>query len=426
MTSPSHDPVNPPVDPALLRGLTGRRLGRRDMLKAFGAVGGAAMLAGCGIGAQGGKSNTSKSAVDQYWSKQKPTDSLVWANWPLYLDTAGKDKHPSLQQFEKKTGINVKYVEAVQDNGPFFAKVQPTLSSGQYCGFDLAVISSGIYFNKFRDLGFLVPLDQSRLTNFRKYGGQKYQNVPFDPGNKVSIPYQAGFTGIGYNPDKTGKEITSWQDLNDPKLKGHIGLFANNEDLPNCALMAIGVDPQKSKESDWREAAKWLKDMKPLVRSFYSQNYINALATGDLWATMAWSGDVFQQNLSGKKAGQALKFVIPSEGGLLWTDNFVILKGAKNPVSAMQLMDFYYQPKIAAEVAEWVNYISPVPQAQQVVKADAAAAKGEDKTYLEQVANSYAVFPGADTYAKTSVGYTPKAGKELDTWNSIFEPIYQS
>ncbi|MGN6130255.1 MAG: extracellular solute-binding protein [Nocardioidaceae bacterium] len=426
MTSPSHDPVNPPVDPALLRGLTGRRLGRRDMLKAFGAMGGAAMLAGCGINAQGGKSNTSKSAVDAFWSKQKPTDSLVWANWPLYLDTAGKDKHPSLQQFEKHTGINVKYVEAVQDNGPFFAKVQPTLSSGQYCGFDLAVISSGIYFNKFRDLGFFVPLDQSKLTNFRKYAGEKYQNVAFDPGNKLSIPYQAGFTGIGYNADKTGKEITSWQDLNDPKLAGHIGLFANNEDLPNCALLAIGKDPQKSTESDWREAAKWLKDMKPLVRNFYSQNYINALATGDLWATMAWSGDVFQQNLSGKKSGQALKFVIPSEGGLLWTDNFVILKGAKNPVSAMQLMDYYYQPKVAAEVAEWVNYISPVPDAKKVVAADAAAAKGEDKTYLQQVADSYAVFPGPDTYAKTSVGFTPKAGEQLDTWNSIFEPIYQS
>ena len=426
MSRPSHDPLTPPVDPALARGMTQRRLGRRDMLRLFGAAGGAAVLTGCGIGAQGNKTDTSKSSVDKYWSQQKPTDSLVWANWPLYLDTAGKDKHPSLQQFQNQTGVNVKYVEAVQDNGPFFAKVQPTLSSGQYCGFDVAVISSGIYFNKFRDLGFLVPLDQSRLTNFRKYGGQKYQNVPFDPGNKLSIPYQAGFTGIGYNPDKTGKEITSWQDLQDPKLKGHIGLFANNEDLPNCALLAIGKDPLKSNESDWREAAKWLKEMKPLVRNFYSQNYINALATGDLWATMAWSGDVFQQNLSGKKVGQQLKFVIPDEGGLLWTDNFVILKGTKNGVNAMKLMDFYYQPKVAAEVTEWVNYISPVPEAQALVKADAAKASGQDKKYLEQVATSYATFPTSQTYQQATIGYTPKAGDELDLWNSIFEPVYQS
>ena len=421
MTTPE-----PPIDPVLARGLTQRRMGRRDVFRLFGAAGGAALLSSCGISSQGGKANTSTSAVEKFWAQQKPTKNLVWANWPLYLDTQGKSDHPTLDQFQKQTGITVKYVEAVQDNGPFFAKVQPSLSSGQYCGFDMAVISSGIYFNKFKDLGFLVPLDQSKLTNFRKYAGSKFQNEPFDPGNKLSIPWQAGFTGIGYNPDRTGKEITSWKDLQDPKLKGKIGLFANNEDLPNCALLAIGVDPLKSTESDWRKAADWLKQMKPLVRNFYSQNYINALATGDLWVSMAWSGDIFQQNLSGKAIGQKLKFVIPDEGGLLWTDNFLILKGAKNPVSAMQLMDFYYKPEVAALVTEYVNYISPVPDAQKVVRDHAAKASGSDKTYLEQVATSFATFPGADVYAKTDIGLTPKAGDQLTQWNSIFEPVYQS
>ena len=420
-----HD-ASPRLDPALVRGLTGSRFGRRDVFRMLGGAAAAAALAGCGdIKAQGKKADTSKSAIEAFWAKQKPTGQLTWANWPLYLDTAGKSDHPTLDAFEKKTGIKVKYLEAVQDNGPFFAKVQPPLSADQYCGFDVAVISSGIYFNKFRDLGFLVPLDQERLTNFRKYAGNKYQNESFDPGNVYSIPWQAGFTGIGYNPQKTGKEITSWADLRDPKLKGHIGLFANNEDLPNCALLAIGVDPLKSTESDWRKAAKWLDEMKPLVRNFYSQNYINALATGDLWVSMAWSGDIFQQNLSGKTTGEQLKFVIPDEGGLLWTDNFLILKGAKNPVSAMELMDYYYQPDVAAAVTEWVNYISPVPDAQQVVESHAKKAKGGDKSYLEAVATSYATFPDEATYAKTTIGLAP-GGKDLDTWNSIFEPVYQS
>ncbi|MGZ4458165.1 MAG: polyamine ABC transporter substrate-binding protein [Nocardioidaceae bacterium] len=431
MTAPSDhshqpEPVGPTVDPALLRGLTQRRLGRRDMLRVLGAAGGAAALAGCGIGAQGQRANTSKSAVDRYWAAQKPTQSLVWANWAYYLDVNGSGGHPSLDQFEKQTGISVKYVEAIQDNAPFFAKVQPTLSSGQYSGFDLAVISSGIYFNKFRDLGFFVPLDQSRLKNFRKYGGKQYQHEAFDPGNKLSIPWQAGFTGIGYNPKKTGREITSWQDLQDPKFKGHIGLFGNNEDLPNCALLAVGADPLKSTVADWKKAAAWIEKTKPLVRAFYGQPYINALATEDLWISMAWSGDIFQQNLSGKAIGQELKFVIPEEGGLLFTDNFVILKHAQNPVSAMQLMDFYYQPKLAAEVAEYNNYISPVPDAQKVVRADAAKAAPGDKATLEQVASSYATFPTSATYAKATIGLTPKAGKELNTWNSIFEPTYQS
>jgi spermidine/putrescine transport system substrate-binding protein len=415
------------IDPALLRGLTSRRFSRRNVLGLAGAAGGAALLSACGgISSQGSKADTSKSAVDKYWAAQKPTNSLVWANWPLYIDTKGKSDHPSLDQFQQKTGIKVTYQEAIQDNAPFFAKVQPTLSSGQFCGYDLAVITSGIFFNKFKDLGFFVPLDQSKLTNFHQYGGSKYQNEGFDPGNVLSIPWQAGFTGIGYNPKYTGKKITSWQDLNDPKFKGHIGMFGNNEDLPNCALLAIGVEPLKSTEADWRKAAKWIDDMKPVIRNFYQQNYIQGLATGDLWASMAWSGDIFQQNLSGKAIGSELEFVIPSEGGLLWTDNFVILKEAKNPVSAMQLMDYYYQPSVAAEVTEWVNYISPVPNAQKVVKQDAAKASGSDKSYLDAVATSYATFPTASTYGKASNGYAPKVGTELDTWNSIFEPVYQS
>jgi spermidine/putrescine transport system substrate-binding protein len=416
-----------PLDPAQLRGLTRTRLGRRDMLRLFGAVGGAAALSACGgIKAQGEKADTSQSSIDKYWSAQKETGQLNWANWPLYLDTEGKSKHPTLEKFQKETGIKVKYVEAIQDNGPFFAKVQPSLSDDQYSGYDLAVITSGIVFNKFRDLGFFVPLDQDRLPNFTKNAGGKYKDPAYDPGNVLSIPWQGGFTGIGYNPEKTGREITSWEDLTDPKFKGHIGMMGNNEDLPNIALLAIGKDPQTSTHADWQKAADWLNQMKPLVRNFYSQNYINGLAQGDVWISMAWSGDIFQQNLSGKKTGSQLKFVIPEQGGLLWTDNFVILKEAKNPVSAMKLMDFYYQDDVAADVTEYVNYISPVPGAQAVVKKDAAAAKGEDKAYLDAVATSYATFPDQSTYDKTSVGRTPKAGPELDKWNSIFEPVYQS
>jgi spermidine/putrescine transport system substrate-binding protein len=425
MTEPRRD-WQSSNDSVLMRGLTQRRMGRRDVLRLFGAAGGAAFLASCGIGSQGSKTNTSKTAVSNYWTTQKPTGELNWANWPLYLDTSHGSDHPSLDQFEKQTGINVKYIEAIQDNGPFFAKVQPSLSAGQYSGFDLAVISSGIYFNKFKELGFFIPLDQSRLTNFHKYAAPRYQTEPFDPGNVLSIPWQAGFTGIGYNPAMTGREITSWQDLQDPKFKGKIGMFANNEDLPNCALLAVGVDPLKSTEADWKKAADWLDKQRPLVRQYYSQNYIQALATGDIWITMAWSGDIFQQNLSGKAVGQGLKFVIPDEGGLLWTDNFVILKEAKNPVSAMMLMDYYYQPKVAAEVTEWVNYISPVPDAQAIVRADATRAAPSDRQYLEQVANSYATFPSQSTYNQTTIGLTPKSGDQLDSWNSIFEPVYQS
>jgi spermidine/putrescine transport system substrate-binding protein len=120
-----------------------------------------------------------------------------------------------------------------------------------------------------------------------------------------------------------------------------------------------------------------------------------------------------------------LKFVIPKEGGILWTDNMVLLKHVEHPVDAMMLMDWYYQPKIAAEVAEYVNYITPVPAARAIVKADAAKASGSAKTTLEAVANSPLVFPTAADYSKL-YRYRDLSNTEVDTWNSIFEPIYQS
>ncbi len=434
--SDHHDPQLPTdFDPALLRGLTQARFSRRSLLRIAGtgaaAVGAGAFLSACGVGGQGAQSSTGEGGASaaqptatDYWAGKKAQGVVDWANWPLYIDTADKNKskHPSIELFTKKTGTKVNYYEAIQDNGPFFAKVQPSLSAGEYCGYDLAVISAGIYLNRFRDLGFLLPLDHDLLPNFAKYGGAKYKDPVFDPGNTYSVPWQAGFTGIGYNPEKCGREITSFEDLLDPKFKGKIGMFANNEDLPNSALLAVGATPQESTEKDWKKAAAWLQKQKPLVRKYYSQDYISALAKGDIWISQAWSGDIFQQNLSGSN----LKFVIPKERGLLWTDNFLLLKYAKHPVDAMKLINFYYQPKPAAMVAEWVNYISPVPKAQPVVESDAAQASGGDAKYLKQVAHSYAVFPTQKTYDKVVVGLTPKEGKQLDKWNSIFEPIYQS
>jgi spermidine/putrescine transport system substrate-binding protein len=417
-------PIEPVAsDPVLLRGLTRSRLDRRDFLRMFGAAGAVSVLSACGVSGQAKTQNVSKSAVDKYWSKQKQHGVVNFANWPLYIDVAAHNKgdHPTLDKFTKETGIKVNYYEVIQDNGPFFAKVQPSLQAHQYSGYDMAVISNGIFFTQFEALGYLVPLDQSRMKNFYKYAGDKYKKRPYDPGNVYSMPWQAGFTGIGYDPTKTGREITSWQDLTDPKFQGKIGMFGNNEDLPNCALLAIGVDPAKSTVSDWKKAAAWLNKQKPLVRKYYSQDYISALANGDIWITMAWSGDIFQQNLSGSK----LKFAMPKEGALFWIDNMLLLKYAQNPVDAMELMDFYYLPREAASLAEYVNYVSPVPSAQQVVQSDAAKTHGADKQYLDALVHSYAVFPTAQEYASATLG-RPLKLSELPTWNRIFEPIYQS
>jgi spermidine/putrescine transport system substrate-binding protein len=186
--------------------------------------------------------------------------------------------------------------------------------------------------------------------------------------------------------------------------------------------MALGINPDKSTEEDWRKAAGHLKDQKSagIVRKYYDQGYIDALGRGEVWITQAWSGDIFQKNVSD---GTKFKFVVPSEGGTLWTDNMAIPITAKNPVDAITLMDFFYQPDIAGTLAEYINYVSPVPAAKDQIEKDAAAAKGGDKTTLEQVATSPLVFPADADYARLHYYVTFGSVSEQQTYNKLFEPI---
>jgi spermidine/putrescine transport system substrate-binding protein len=348
-----------------------------------------------------------------------------WAHWPYYIDVGKRNSdHPSINQFTAQTGIKVHFFEVIQDDDTFFATVQPSLSGGQYSGYDVATITNGIYFDKFRELGLLVPLDHGYLKNFDKYAGSAYKTSGYDPGNIYSVPWQSGITGIAYDASKVKKPLTSFFDLFDPSLKGKVGMFGDNQDLPNAALVAMFGDPRKTGPKEWQQAAdKLTKQRKDgIVRKYYGQPYIDALSRGDIWASQAWSGDIFQSLASGAKN---LKFAIPKEGGVLWTDNMVILKGVQHAVDAMMLMDFYFKPKVAAELAANINYITPVPDAQRVIHAQAAKATAKDRPALEQLANSRLVFPSQQDYAQLH-SYRTLTNKELVTWNGIFEPVYQS
>ena len=408
--------------------LSGGQVGRRDLLRLAGGGLGLAALSACSVKGVGTKPLTGLALQRQtnaFWAGKTKTGSVNWAQWPLYIDVGkGKGDHPSIDQFTAATGIKVNYSEVIQDDDSFFAKVQPSLSAGQYSGYDVAVITNGVDFTKFKELGLFIPLDHHYLPNFEKYAGSTYKTAAYDPGNVYSVPWQSGITGIAYNTSKVSKPLTSFFDLWDPALKGKVGMFGDNEDLPNPCLVAMFGDPAKTGETQWRQAAAKLVEQRTsgIVRKYYEQEYIGALSTGDIWACQAWSGDIFQALESGAKD---LAFVIPSEGGVLWTDNMVLLKEVEHAVDAMMLMDWFYQPKIAAEVAEYVNYITPVPAAAAYIKQDAAAATGDDQKALLDIATSPLVFPTKADYSNL-YRYRTLTNTELETWNSIFEPVYQS
>jgi spermidine/putrescine transport system substrate-binding protein len=417
------DPAQLPPD--ILRGLTESRISRRRAMQLGGLSAVSLTLAACGVKGAKKTPNTAavSSAAKSFWDTQTKTGRLDFANWPLYIDVNDKNKndHPSIDLFTRQSGIKVKYSEVIQENASFFGKIQPQLAAGQNIGYDIIVITNGTYLDKLRQLGYLQPLDQKLMTNFNANASSLVKDPSYDKGNTYTMAWQSGMTGIGYDPKRVGKTITSWQELLDPKLKGKVGMFADNQDLPNSALLAVGVKPEDSQEADWHTAADWLKRGRSNVRKYYEQGYIDALSKGDIWASMAWSGDIFQANANGAN----LKFAVPQEGAVLWTDNMCIPKGAKHPLDAMTYMDFVYDPKIAAMLAEYINYITPVPGAKAVIQQDAAAAKGDDKTYLEGLVTSPLIFPSTEDYARLH-RYRVLTAAEERTWNSIFEPIYQS
>jgi len=390
---------------------------RRDVLTLGGLAAAGLALAGCGGGAPLPTVVQPRSPVKAYWARQRRHGTVNFANWPLYIDTG----HKTLQEFTAATGISVNYSQVIQDDASWFGKISPILLARQSIGYDIMVVTDEFQFFELVSLGELTPLDQSMLPHFYKYAAEKYQHRSFDPGNTYSIPWASGTTGIAWNPKFVQAPVTSINELWNPAYKGRVGMMTDIEDLGNFGMLKLGINPEDSTPADWRAAAKVLTAQRDsgLVRGYYGQSYIDELTSGNTWISMAWSGDIFQQNLS---SGTDLKFVIPDEGGTLWTDNMMIPRYAQNPVDAMLLMDWYYQPRIAAQLTESINYISAVPAAQPIIAADAAKASGATKQLLHEVATSELVWPTPAEYSRLH-SYTDVSGKLQAVYTSIFNKV---
>lgn len=384
----------PLIPPALL-GRTA--LSRRNVLRGAGVAGTAALLAACGIkgtdgGASGSSGDSSSAPAGGGGTDLSDTDkSVTWSSWPEYLDVDEKDanKHPSIDQFEKATGIKVTYVEDVNDNDQYFAKIQPLLAAGQTIAADTFVVTDWMVAKLIR-LGYLQEIDHANIPNLKNLNPE-LENVTFDKGRKLSITWQSGFAGIAYNPDVTGKPIESIdQLLTDPSLKGKVTLLTEMRDTMGLTLLDLGYDCSDFTDEQFDKAIAKIQAAvdSGQIRQFLGNDYAQGLVSGDIAACMAWTGDAVQLQPDNPN----LKYVLPQAGCTLWSDNFVIPKGAKHKKNAETLINFYYQPDIAAEVADYVNYISPV------VGAKEALLKNDP-----DVANNPLIFPSEEVMKNAHV-----------------------
>ena len=300
--------------------------------------------------------------------------TLTISNWPLYIDVDEKTKkRPTIEQFQKKTGIKVKYLEDINDNASFFGKIQGALSHGKSTGRDIIVMtdSSG-YPALLVQKGWLEKLDKSAIPNIKNLvPGQ--QHPAWDSKREYSLPWQSGMTGIGYNAKRT-KPITEVdQLLTDKKLHGKVTLLNNFDDTLGLVMLAAGDDPSKVTDAAFDKALKKVEAAfkSGQIRKFTGNDYSDMLAKGDIVAAFVWSGDMVQLHADNKN----LKFVVPKSGGMIWTDNMLIPKGG-DAKTASTFMNFVYDPNVAAQIEDYVNYICPVGGADRVLlKTDPGVAK---------------------------------------------------
>jgi spermidine/putrescine transport system substrate-binding protein len=407
------------MDPALIRGMTQRRMSRRDLLRYTGVGAGAlslaAILEACASSSSTTPGGSASAAGTFDWSAQHLNHVLNFANWPLYMDVS-HGTHPTLDTFTQETGIKVNYSEVINDNQEFYAKMQPFLQAGKPTPYDLMVLTNGAQLSELIANNWLIPLDLSRLPNFAKYASPLVKNPSYDPGNKYTITWQSGFTGIGYSPAATqalGREPNSVKDLFDPRLKGHVGMMSDNTELGSVGLLYLGIEPSTSTPDDWRKAAQVLQQQKNegIPRGYYGQPYIHELKDGNTWITQAWSGDIFIAN---QGSYPDLKFLVPQEGVMVWHDNMMIPAHAADPLDALTYMNYVYEPHVAALLANYIWYVTPVPSAKPIV---------EKLPGGQSVASSPLVFPTPAMDQQTHQYYTFKGTSDLNEWNGIFDPI---
>ena len=348
---------------------------RRGFLQGSALVGFSAFLAACGAKGTGASASasTSASATPEATAstaatpKPSPSAVLNFANWPLYIDTDAKDntKHKTLEDFTAKYGTKVKYAEVIDDNETFFGTIKPPLEASQDTGWDLMVLTDWMAGKVIR-LGWAEKMDLGNMPNKVANLKDIYLNVDFDPTNDHHAPWQSGMTGLGFDSAKTG-DLTSLAVLWDPKYKGKTDYLTEMRDAVGLTLLKLGKDPSQATRADCDAAIAEIRKAvdSGIVRAFKGNDYAVDLVKGDVILAMAWSGDIVQKQLE----KETLKFVVADEGGMLWTDNLMIPKGAQHKYTAELFIDFYYTPAIAAQVEAYVNYICPIKGAQEALLA---------------------------------------------------------
>jgi spermidine/putrescine transport system substrate-binding protein len=355
-------------------------------------------LAACG----GGSSiNGGDTEAEEVKLEKKASGDVTISNWPLYID------NKTVPDFEKATGVNVKYIEDVNANEEFFAKMQPLLKQGESGGRSLFVVTDWMVA-KMKELGYLQKLDKSALPNVEENLVSNLREPSYDPNREYSAPWQSGMTGIIVRKD-LAPDVKSICDLFDPKYKGKVEMLNELRDTVPLVMKCLGIDPSEASESDWLEAIDKIKGASESgqIRRFTGNDYGADLTSGNAVAVIGWSGDAVQLQADNPN----IEWRMPTEGCILWSDNMVVPVGAPNPTAGEAFMNYVYDPKNQAQIEAYVNYVSPVENVKPIL----LAAEPE-------IAKNQLIFP-SESFTKNCTIQPSPSGEEEQKLNRAFNAV---
>jgi spermidine/putrescine transport system substrate-binding protein len=367
-----------PQDPMmrqLVQMARGKMLSRRATLLGIGGTAAVLSLASCAADAQ----SDLTPATDLSDSEKV----LVWHNWPLYMDGEDDGSYPTLNRFMGETGITVEYMMEIDDNDTWYAKVKDQLALGTDPGFDVACPTNWLV-NRMIGLGYLQTLDSANMPNKVANLAPAYLGDANDPERTISVPYQGIIGGIVYNKkmymEATGKEApTSLADVWAPELKGRVGLISEMRDSVGLTLLSQGIDitsEDSLTEDAFNAAVEFIAAQVSSGQIFNikGNSYGEDLTNGNIIVALAWSGDT--TILNAEVGEERFGFVVPDTGATISSDSFVVPMGSAHKKNAEALINFYYNPVNAAELAAYVNYVTPVVGAkEEMLKTDPALAE---------------------------------------------------
>ena len=362
----------------------------KRLLIAIGIALSALLLTACGSDLGGGGR---EGDVETAEAEGEASGELTISNWPFYIDKK------TVPEFEKDSGVSVKYIEDVNDNNDFFAKVQPQLQEGESAGRSIMVITDWMA-EKMYELGYLQNFDKEAIPNVEENLVANLEAPAFDPEREYSAPWQAGMTGLVVNTAQA-PDIKSIEDLFDPKYKGEITVLTELRDTVPLIMKSEGVEVEEASTDDWMAAIDKLGEAidSGQIVDFTGNDYTADLARGDISAVIGWSGDAIQLQADNPD----IKFVMPEEGCITWSDNMVIPVGAPNPTAAYEFMNYVYEPKNQAQITDYNYYVSPVDGVKEILeKQDSDAAKSD------------LVFPSEEYAADCSSQPNPPAEDEQE------------